>query len=634
MKRRLVLAVFLCIRLCLFAEGQTPVVEMSNAGKIVHVQELGLASTATLYDVLQLFPELIHRGSAVILPGYTLTVDGQDVGEAKYVTIMQLAVRDIDLIEIQDNVSASSARDGASGTVAVTTIPIRDGLSGSAAVTVSTETDALLSANINYQTDRLTIKGDLRADFYKTSSTSYSEKWGSGNLLYSDNMYFKQDEISEMAKLYLSYTPTMRDKLKLQLWQNYDYQTPYNEDEYHIPALTAVQFIQEETDNVRHNNSLMALLSYTHFFLGKQRLTAEVSYSYNGVRTRTQEFAYSHGTDSTYFDGKTRNMPHDLFAKVEYNGLLVSKDKHSLNMQTGISGTFQSERNESFDSGTTGATTAYDTAKVYSRHGQADLYGEFTYAYASKVALTVGARYQYDYFLQHATDTLHASVHSYMLSAILSFSPFQGHTFRANAARNFFAPSVAGRAGYNYTCGLHYIFDHSFGTGTNQHRFNAEAGFNYIQSQLTADPSELCYDTWSACLRTLYQYRLFSLSLSYYYFNNRQEVQQTLGKGTYAAFHNVSIMPVFRLPRDWHLSALVQYTSPRWGHTYHLAAYWQTELMCSKRIDKWTLTLILSDILHYKVTDKTNINTADSSYLLTSKHLNSRYLLFGVSYRF
>ena len=599
MKRIGIITFFLLLFLLgIHAEENTPIVEMSKTGKVLHVQELGFPATATLYDVLQLFPELIHRGSTEILPGYALVVDGQEMSDTKYVTIMQLAVKDIDVIEIKDDVNASSARDGASGSIEVTTIPLQDGLSGSAMASVSTETDALLSANVNYQTDRLTVKGDIRADFYNTSSSSRSEEYLHGMLYRNNEQYIKQNEVAEMAKLYLRYTPTTRDQLKLQLWQSYDYNRYYQEDEYRYPDTVAVPFVQQEQDTAIHINSVMALLSYTHYFPNKQRITAEASYLHRG-------------------------SPHDVFAKVEYNGLVFSKDLHSLNLQTGVSGKFE------------GASIRQDSLQSVFRQGQAGLYGELTYGYGSMVTLNMGARYQYDRLSKRYLDTLDASVHSGMVSATLSYIPVKGHTFRANGARNFFAPTVNGRSGYTYTAGLHYIFDRTFGSGEHRHRVDAEAGFIYTHAHVYAQPEDKVYGTWSARFRALYQYRWLSLSLSYYYFNNRQELQPLFGGSeAYAAFHNVSITPVFRLPRYWHLSAVVQYTSPRWGGTYRLAPYWQTQLMCSKSIQRWTITMTLSDILHYQVTDKTDINGSTGAYTLTNQYLNARYLLLGAAYRF
>lgn len=125
--------------------------EYVNGDKYIYVDRLYISPNMTVWEFLQLFPELTSRGSNDVMNNYSIVMDDYSVGANRDEILFQMTLGEISTIIIPDNPSVAYSMNGVGGVIELVPRDLKDGISGNAQLDVSRENCILASTNVNYK---------------------------------------------------------------------------------------------------------------------------------------------------------------------------------------------------------------------------------------------------------------------------------------------------------------------------------------------------------------------------------------------------------------------------------------------------------------------------------------------------
>lgn len=569
-----------------------PFVEYVNGGKRINVQELGFSPNMTVWELLQLLPELYTRGSLDVLNNYTIIMDDYSLGVNRDAVLYQMTIGELEAIVISNNPSMAYSTDGVGGSIELIPRKLKDNLSGNAQIDVATEQNVLLSTNVNYKREKWKIRSYLKAEY-----ANYTDRYDFDVLYGPDlvNLYgYECHSVSatQIAKFSIDYEPTEKDELSFSIWETYGQQL--ESDFYKINTTqTGYNYDTSRTNGV----GTFAHFQYAHKFTPDHKLTYNVDYQ------------YSHKiVNGSYSD------PHELNSGIRYQGTMLQKQQHKLVLLAGGDFAYShlntGKRPEPFDN-------FYHFSPLL----------ELRYSIGSQLYARVGARYHYDQYDACSGDE-HRAYHDYTMNGEVNYTFAPGHSFRLTAARYRLA-TAAEKKGSVASGDISYMFQKTVKT----HYFHASAGLQYNCARLV-DGSH--FNIIATNASAVWQHKWFCLSFSGQLFDN---ITERSAITDYHLYCNFRLIPIFTLPKGWMISANFMYNSKIMSKYITYGDYFYASLRVGKRIKQWSIHLELSDPFHYQTRDKYYIDDEllTSNLILVSQsnyHPYHRYLNLGVMYNF
>lgn len=299
--------------------------------RIIRTDSLNMPQTTSAMTLITLLPELLQRPGDYILSNYDVQVEGMSVGKASDVVLSQLQIADIKQIEVCESPISSYLNNGQGGTINfVLRTAWRDGapLWGSVGVSGSSYVDLSPQLNLGYRKGGFMVRSLVLGELSNLSHTTHTESFADGRLTESSIEERSNRFRTEMARAYLEYDWTDRDKLKLNLSESYTFEKDEKTNNY------------EEAQAVKQSKKTTNLHAYLRYQHDGQKdcFVAQVEFIHAPSRN-------SMDTPNTYFyDGKVRND--NLSGKLEYTRQLFNSEtlgSGSLSIGTNINNVFGDE---------------------------------------------------------------------------------------------------------------------------------------------------------------------------------------------------------------------------------------------------------------------------------------------------
>lgn len=576
---------------------EKPAVEYINGNKYIYVDRLHFSPNMTIWEFLQLFPELSFRGSQDVLNNYSIVLDDYSLGTNRDEVLYQMTLGELSHIIISDNPSVAYAKNGVGGTITLVPKSLEEGLSGNAQLDVSTEKSVLASTNINYKKDKLQIRSYLKGE-YVNYLENYSQHY------YGTTRYnlFDYDEhtvgTNEIAKISVGYKASDKDDITVAIWETYGFSKQENEE------INSILHVGTRYDTINKSGiGTLALFSYEHDFNDYHHLSVDITYSFSNTKK------------GETFEETSYSQPHELDVDFRYVGALLHRNAHTLKLVTGFdySGYFtKSGKPSTLQSGYTHISPLL----------------EFRYVMKDKLSFRMGARYHYDSYRALKDDETTPPGHDYMAGGELDYTPVPGHTLRWSAVRDRICSSIGHHEGYVTAADISYIFQKSI----NSNYINITAGFQYDRVQMLDNRINNVYAAKAALT---WQRKWLCLSLTGHLFDNQTYHEKM---GDYKLYYNLRLTPIFSLPKDWFISANFMYNSPMTSKLISSGGYFYSSLRICKQLGKWSVHAELSDPFHYRTTDKYYLSEEHllENQLFSEKTYNPYhlYLNMGVMYTF
>ena len=568
-----------------------PFVEYVNGGKRLNVSQLGFSPNMTVWELLQLLPELSTRGSLDVLNNYTIIMDDYSLGTHRDEVLYQMTIGELEAIVISDNPSMAYVNDGVGGSIELVRRTLHDGLSGNAQIDVSTEQNVLLSTTVNYKKEKWQIRSYLKGEYLNYLEHYDIKSLYGDDLINSFSYDSRSSSASEIAKFSINYTPTAKDEISFAIWETYGQQreeTSYKNNNIQ----TGFNYDTTRTKGV----GTFTHFQYAHNFSPHHTLTYNVDYQFIHQKA-----------DESYSE------PHELTSGIHYQGALLQKGQHTLLLVTGA--------DFSFDRMTYGKkpeplTNSYHISPLL----------EFSYTLTNKLFARVGARYHYDKY-EVCNSNSRRDCDDYTINGEINYTPAQGHTVRMSGARYRLA-NAAEKTGSVASGDISYIFQKTF----EKDYLNVTAGFQYNHANLLNGTN---YNIFVANAAIVWSNQWACLSLSSQIFDNATERNDL---ADYHLYYNLRLTPIFTLPKGWSISANFMYNSIIKSKFITYGDYFYASLRVGKHFKQWAIHLEFADPFHYKTDDKYFIQEEmTNSLVIVSQNYYypyHRYLSLGVMYAF
>lgn len=616
------------------------IIEIKPSKKIIHVNRLGMSDNAGVKDVLEMMPELLSRGTSSPFSNFSIQLDGKDVGQARDVVLIQTRLAEVDVIEISTSPTSSEQLNGTGGVINIKLKPVeREGVSGNAMLDFSTEWDVEPSFMLNYRKSKFVLRSSLMMEYYRPTNFSNSstvEPYSSITRLDTAVTSYKQ----ETAKLYLTYTPTERDELKVHVWETFamnryttnsgwtqmlDVSGEFTDSAF--PLLRQLNYIQH-TDADGHQLMAEANMDYSHKYSRGGKFIVEATYNYGDTQYSSMAYQQLLGVVGGYIHLDTAKIqaPHQVIGAIKtLHPLLASSSPHSLQLQLGVNANYVFGNSSLSIHTLMGTPDVLDT-KTYNRMLYLSPYMQWDYSY-SRWTVQAGARYQYyrtnacvekDANGTLTNDTTINNNHCVTANVSLGCQVADGHHLRLLAARNIIRSGMTIYPVHNAE--LNYIFSYQ----TDQHNVMTNFGLQYINTQMTKQTNHV----FSVNAQLFYRHNFFSMAFAG---NVYTKEEKSPTDHEWRFYYNLSWTPVFSFRKQWTLSAKLLYNSKieTWEADYGDCFF--AELRLSKDIRNWNIHVELSDVFDYQTFDTMHDGDQHTTH---TYDLYQRYLLVGAEYRF
>lgn len=569
-----------------------PVFKFSSGNKHINVARLGLSPHTTVYEALQLFPEVLSRGYSDNLSTYSVSIDGFSLGVAKDEALYQMTISELKEIVISDDPTSSYDSDGVGGSINLVTKTVPDGLSGNGQLDVSTEKDVLVSTSINYRRPKLLLQGYIKAEYFDIGSRATVKNYMDEVFVSSVDSSYNTRGGGGQIKLALTYTPTDKDNLKVSFWQR------YSND---IDTITEDSFVSEKLGT---GSGTFVRLNYSHRFNYLHSLSINGSYSYTPVKSSDK--------DSKTFSLRW-SRPHSANAAVDYSGKCYDDGSHSVLLKVGAK--------LDYSNTLTGPANPYRTDKFSIIPSTT-----FEWIYKDAFSLRLGGSYNFDHWRSPSSGK-HKDTQDYKVWTELLGSPAPGHTLRLLFMRNQLPEVKWETLGYVLSTNLGYVLDLRRG----DHLINLSAALKFDHTEVTRE--QTAFNVLSPQLSLFWQANWFSLGLAANSYVNIFRKSDSLpfaeDRATpRRAYGIVRLTPMFRLPKSWFLNATFMYNTGVFDINHVGGGYFFTAVRVGKKVGNWLLHAELSDPLHYRTKD---IRYSGSKTVETLHYPEVRYLNVGVT---
>lgn len=282
--------------------------------KIICPDSLNLPRNTSALTVLSILPELLQRPGGYILNNYDVQINDMTVGSATDVALSQLQVMDIEKIEVSESPVDNYNKNGQGGTINfVLASKAKDDTSlwGSVGALVTSDVDVAPRLNLAYRKGKFMIHGLVLGEVFDAYSESQTQTYVNGNFL--NNIYARTDTKfqTELARAYMNYDFTSRDKLSFNVSEIYTHQD----------TKTVTDF-QDNAPNPQHHKglNLHTLLKYERT-TARNAFTAQFEYMY-----QPSDNEYNVGSGYLFNGSATNN---NLSGKLEDKAMIFNRTSKS-----------------------------------------------------------------------------------------------------------------------------------------------------------------------------------------------------------------------------------------------------------------------------------------------------------------
>ena len=617
LKRLFFISFLLAFCLSSFAQEITdstdvkPMIEFTPEVKIIHVNELGLPPSTSLFDALRFLPELISNNANDIISLFEIQIDDIPVGDAKSSVLFHTLISEVQNVEIATSPSTAQSTSGVTGVINIIMKPICDGLTGSANLDISTSMTVMPSANINYHKNKLSIFSSLFLQYHN---------YGTAEQDLTNTLKSHYNYKGEIAKLHLRYDISSKQQFSFFLMQSYEDCT--EKSEMTTLLLINDSLYEKGTQNTRNpmeQSDINLLLKYEQFFNRPgEKMLASLSYNNNykdNTSEVTNEGALYEDLPTWAYNNKYVTRPNSIKGTFYYRfHLLPDSTVHKLRMKPGIN------INATFCKGY--STTIY--LQKEQDHFNHDTYDDFTqrisfapylqfYYEWGQIAANASMRYQLYALMSKGEDTKWQTnlFNDFLGDITITYTPAKDHQLKASANRSLNMPSNLQLFNnpyytnfdhtwhkgdstlspeYFHSVKLQYIYN--FKASKHELQFNTDIEYikvvNPIASvQKISEKMHVEFDTYQNCpdkhiingnIAIFWRYKIFSMTFAANIYD-----KITVGSNKHELFCNILLTPMLKFEHDWTLSSQFQFVVPYNGY------FLRTTLL--KQIDSWAIRL-------------------------------------------
>ena len=636
-------------------------VEIKPDKKVVHVDQLGLNSSASVRDALDIMPDILSRNTDNIIDNYSVQIDGKDVGSSIDVVLVQTLLAEVDVIEISTSPSVSDQKNGQGGVINIKMKEVQDGFHGDVFLDGSTEWDVMPSVLMSYKKNNWSLKGSLMMEYYQPSTEAYSERT-SPTSFYTSTDTIGERFVQETAKFSAIYK-TEKDEVKMHVWESFvssDRNTrnsmcqERNVDgkDWLVGGGKSIveRIVGTDTASVQNSSlSLVAEMSYKHTFSNKGTIETSVHY----------DFAPQYNLNNTSFDPNyyraldnalnvkigdrttTDKRPHQLSADLKTKHTLGRwGDKHSLDGEVGVN--YQLSIANIYETESTkreGVPSSLETPREYSnRSHYVSPFFKLSYFYQT-LTLELSGRYQY----QHQTiNYVPIPSHDWTANININWAVAPHHNLRARSSRNIVRPSIQQLCPliyYNQGLKSYMVgnpdltpmqvynvdLDYSFDFQNDKHNLLLDVGLTYLHSlnsikQVMCEEKLLIQDdnqkpfiyysyandpdtknnVLNLNLLLCYKvgvYSLFFTGNTFYKMQHRNEAVKS------RLNYNLAIANNFNFAKGWAFSFKLIYNSETWSMDMITGDCFTANLRLAKSWGRWLVHAEINDIFNDRSTD-------------------------------
>lgn len=637
------------------AQDPEYLIEIKTGKKVLNADQIELAPTTPVAELLQMFPELLTRGGDLAISNYDVQVNDVSMTTNKNTVLTQYKLADIKSIEVSSNPSTSQQKNGQGGVIKLKLKNLDDGVSGSASLHVNSIFRAQPGVMVNYQKDKWT----LRSTFFMEYGHPFNEVSITETILPKEYRYVTDSLNShngyEALNLDAVYKPDKKSKLHLWAMEclNIKYKSTNSTITRNLD--THKKFGEEKYDAF---NYLLGA-NYTYEYEASK---FETEWTLSGSPTGYSRYKYNvespaHFKNWTY-DAVDREVKFTGLIKYSYKFVPTKPHNKAIliigaNMNNtpddynhDYSYIPENTNGESFPQSE--ALSSQNASLYLSPYIESD--NEFGIWF-----LKAGLRYQHynnyfnvtevgsstkneNYFTAFVNLGCQVAPHHH-LSMILDRSVNRMQPYQIYPFKIFWPdlecfcegnPSLLPISVHNVS--LNYITDFT----VNDKYFTFDTEFKYINSDklITSDKEDdvmsFNNDGRSNIFVTnflfIFSYKALSLSFTANYFNNT--TFSSKGNNTYNYF-NLSFVPIVNFGNGWNASLKLTYNSPIYTQTSRLSDYFYTVTRFAKSWEKFTVYLQMSDNFHETAQDEF-FGTA----LSETKYYNLYYPNLELGFRF
>ena len=486
-------------------EEVLPIVEMRPDRVVIYPQRMELNGEETLFDMLQLYPDLLTNAYDNWLANYEIRIDNGPYGGDIRVLLNEMKASRIMMIQISDNPGVAKGISGTMGVVDVFLLPLETGVHGTIGAELSQDVSTTPFAEFRYGSEKTDILANASYNFAPRKPYDFH------------NQYSNFHMVNRLGE---------KDQLVTYFTQSYE----RTHDMEKVPV--GVNYMRYD------DRTFYGQLRNYHYFRPERFLMSAVVYYYGRYPEVVTSFPNDKTIDSIS-DGKT----HIIAAVEEYNATFFDK----LNLMAGLEADYVIDNEHYF----------YPEKQIpaledyLERSFNADLYVELDYTFRNW-RFTAGDRVRYQRYFNRIetypdpTVTL-VQTPLNMMHASVIYTPHREHQVQAAYAQKFFTPNFAVpdyEISYLNEVKLAYNFARpNVSVGLNAYYYNSRYGINR-------------YDDFLINASARYHYRFLTVTggVNVCIYDNLDEPRLVS-----AAF---KLAPIFDIPYGMQLKARAVFYTP------------------------------------------------------------------------
>lgn len=556
--------------------------------KVIMTDSLNMPENTSMNTLLKLLPELLQRPKDDYLySNYDIQIEDMSVEGARDVALQQLQILDVEKIEVSESPVSSYTNHGQGGVInIILRSESKQGKDtwGTAGFNMQYPLDIAPQLNIGYKKDKFMVRGLAFGEVYNNSSDIHIDNFSAGKWLNSEDNSFDKNFATQLARVYLQYSPTPNDILKWNVSEVYIYVKE------HTSISPVGEMKSEEKDRT---TDLRTLFNYKHTF-PRSEFVAEVEYLYSPVR----KTIYGAGGSSVL----ANNNGNTLSGKMEYKTHLlpaVHDGDTPQSLQLTVGSVFSNNLSHQTIGGIVSAIDPYKEITPKTRNQYWMPYGILEGQFG-KLGIKLMTEYQHQRFRITRSDTPYNVVSDDItgkfmttwnfsldkklrltidrkldrpsdeqLYPVMLFDPLHGGYVKGNSTLD---PMMS------HEMGIDYLANYKWGNGHSL-LVNAGVSYNFVTDIITNVTSEApnpssgdfgyslqCLtfrnngksNILNANLMALYNIRSFFLSFTGNVYHNDLRID---GIKNHYTYYNLSIYPHFTLKDGWHGGAKLEYYS-------------------------------------------------------------------------
>lgn len=213
--------------------------------KIIYTDSLNLPRNTSASVLITLLPELLQRPGDLLLSNYDIQIEGMSVSSAADVALYSMQTVDIEKVEVTESPMASYKKNGQGGSI---NLVLRSSGAesnkhwGSAGVITSTPLNLSPQFNVGYRNKGVMVRGILLGELHNATSDVHKVTYDDDKPEQQTGMSSHKRFRTELARAYMQFDLTKRDRINLDLSEIYTYGSSRDITDFNIQdALTQRQ---------------------------------------------------------------------------------------------------------------------------------------------------------------------------------------------------------------------------------------------------------------------------------------------------------------------------------------------------------------------------------------------------------